>query len=69
MYAETDTFSGMRMFPTVYHREFSYVQEILTITLGFIYQLLYTNLFSQPNFGFITHTQTDTHHWRFHVHL
>ena len=69
---ETDTFIGLRMFPTVHHREFPCVQgNTLTIPLTFFHQLLYTNQYFLNKILVVSHTctRTHTHHWRLHFHL
>ena len=66
------TFIGMTMFPFEHHTEFSYVPgnpQCLSITLGFFYQLLYTNQYFFNTILVLSHThiihntyiQTDRH--------
>ena len=59
---ETDTFIGLRMFPTVHHREFPCVQgNTLTIPLTFFHQLLYTNQYFLNTILVVSNTCTRTH--------
>ena len=55
------TFIGMTMFPFEHHTEFSYVPgnpQCLSITLGFFYQLLYTNQYFFNTILVLSHTHT-----------
>ena len=68
---ENITFIGMRMFPTVHHREFPSVQgDTLTITLGFFisfYQyflnitLVFTLIYTCIHIHAYSYTYTNTH--------
>ena len=69
---ETDTFIGMRMFPTVHHREFPYKRH-LHYYVGIFYQFLHTNQYFLNTtliLSHTTHTHTQTHtHTHTHTHI
>ena len=59
---EADTFIGMKMFPTVHHREFPCVQRNPHYYPGIFCQFLYTNKYFINTTLILSHTQTHTHH-------
>ena len=79
---ETDTFIGMRIFPTVHHQKLLCLQRNPHYYPRIFYQLLYTNQYFLNTTLISSDRQTDTHthihahmhtshtyHWEFHFHL
>ena len=77
--SETDTFIGIRIFPTVCHRKFPYVHGNPHYYNGIFYQLLYTNQYFLNTTLVLsnrcthkhtyTYKNTHTYHWRVHFYL